>query len=178
MHGDLIFAGHAGSTASHRPCCWARQAPSSRSAWHLTTGVYPDRDWPATQYLCTHIVDGVIAWLIAGEPVRPSECNAIVAAINLGRQSTLSGAGADRLAFEFADIPGHLWWRKRDFGSVTRCGRQARGPSIRRRQPTGYIGGRWIFGWSMNRSARSPAVNEHSHNTGRPPVTATRAPEI
>jgi len=34
------------------------------------------------------------------------------------------------------------------------------------------------FGWSMNRSARSAAVNEHSHNTGRPPVTATRAPEI
>ena len=34
------------------------------------------------------------------------------------------------------------------------------------------------FGWSMNRSARSPAVNAHSHNTGRPPVTATRAPEI
>ncbi len=55
-----------------------------------TTCVYPDRDWPTTQYLCTSIVDRVIAWVIARE-LRSAfgvQCP-FVAAINLGRQSTL-----------------------------------------------------------------------------------------
>ena len=81
--------------------------------------------------------------MIAGERVRPSECSAIVAAINFWTSKHSCGAGADRLAFEFADIPvPPVVAKARFWVSDQMRPTGAGGPSIRRRQPTGYMGGR------------------------------------
>ena len=141
-----------------------------------TTCVYPDGDWPTTQYLCTSIVDRVIAWVIAREPRSAFgvQCP-FVAAINLGRQSTLVEP-ARLSGVRIADIPGHFWWRSEVLEQRPDAGPTGAGAVYPATAADGARGRRPSTSTRVDRRSRQPAHRRYNCLRRKPTIrTPVRA---